>query len=241
MPSIIAENSSILVINKPSSLIVHSDGRTVEKSLADWILESYPQLRNVGDPWISPQGERVLIAGMVHRLDRTTSGAIIVAKSQEIYDFLKKEFKERRVEKSYRAFVYGSLQSENGQIVAEIMRSGQIPKRWYARPCKEFDKRAAITNWRLLDHAIEGNESASYVEARPITGRTHQLRVHFASVGHAIVGDHLYAVDKNSILGFERPALHAYSISILMPSGIKETYTAPLPVDFEKAMKFLVV
>lgn len=228
---IIAENEWLIAINKPAGLITHSDGRTKEPSLSDWILARYPELAAVGEPWISPQGETVLRPGLVHRLDRTTSGVMIVAKTPEAYAYLKSEFKGRRVKKTYRAFVYGRIEPK-GRIVAEIMRSPQPPRRWYARDCPESGKRAAVTEWALLEHRIEADVPYSYIEARPLTGRTHQIRVHFAYIGHPIVGDHLYAPDMPPILGFNRPALHAHNISLILPSGESVTYSAPLPAGF---------
>ena len=232
---IIAETEELLVLNKLAGLIVHSDGRTQEPSLADWIVEKYPALADVGEPWISPQGERVLLPGIVHRLDRTTSGVMLIAKTPEVYTYLKNEFKERRIEKTYRAIVYGHMDASDGKIVAEIMRSSEAPKRWYSQPCDGDDKRAAITDWRLLKHLTdpETGELASYVEIYPRTGRTHQIRVHFASIGHPIVADHLYAADRAPMLGFNRPALHAYSISVVL-KGEKATFVAPLPPDFSR-------
>lgn len=226
-PEVLHETEDLLVVNKPAGLIVHSDGRTEEPSLAEWLLERYPALAGVGEPWVSPQGESIAVAGMVHRLDRTTSGVIIVAKTPEVYAALKEEFKARRVEKVYRAYVYGQMEEKEGTIIAEIMRSSTPPKRWYARPCQATDVRAAITEWRLLKQLDE----AAYLEIRPKTGRTHQIRVHLASVGHPIVADHLYAPELPPVLGFKRPALHAYSISLTI-HGEKQTFTAPLPPDF---------
>lgn len=260
MPKKILETDDILAVDKPAGLIVHSDGRTQEPSLADWILKEYPMLAGVGEPWISPQGEKVQLNGIVHRLDRTTSGVMLVAKTAEAYAYLKNEFKERRVEKIYRAFVYGHIESAEGKIVAEIMRSSEPPKHWYARECKESDKRAAITCWRLLKNLNDPDtgEPVSYVEVQPKTGRTHQIRVHFASIGHPLVEDHLYVPDlhrestsdsksqspwgtqnRPSVLGFRRPALHAHSISLTL-GGKRETFTAPLPEDFTDCQSILV-
>lgn len=235
-PKVIAETEDILVLNKTSGLIVHSDGRTEEPSVAQWVGEKYPALRGIGGDWVSPQGERVALNGIVHRLDRTTSGILLVAKTQEMFEYLKNEFRERRVEKKYLAYVYGEMESAEGTIVAEIMRSPEKPRRWYARACESSDTRAAVTQWRVLGklHDDTTGESVSYLELTPKTGRTHQLRVHLASVGHAIVSDTLYAPEMPPLLGFARPALHASAVSFTLPSGARATFEAPLPPDFPK-------
>src|SRR3990167_2968866 len=100
---ILYEDEDVLVVNKPAGLIVHSDGRTIEPSLAEWVLEKYPEMKDVGESWTSPQGEIVPRPGIVHRLDRTTSGVMILAKNKKAYEFLKLQFQSRSIEKTYRA------------------------------------------------------------------------------------------------------------------------------------------
>ncbi|MCR4325241.1 MAG: RluA family pseudouridine synthase [Patescibacteria group bacterium] len=237
MPKVLAETEEMLALDKPAGLIVHSDGRTEEPSVAEWLAKEYPALKGIGGAWVSPQGENIDLNGIVHRLDRTTSGVLLVAKTSEMYGYLKSEFKARRIEKTYRVYVHGHMENEKGIIVAEIMRSSESPRRWYARVCEKSDKRAAITEWELLEKLSDPatGEPASYVEARPRTGRTHQIRVHLAHIGHGIVADRLYAPECAPILGFTRPALHSHSISLTLPSGQKAEFTAPLPPDFPKS------
>ena len=231
-PKVIAENEWHIAIDKPAGLIVHSDGRTIEPSVADWLLAQWPELKDVGEPWLSPQGETTLRPGIVHRLDRTTSGVMIVAKTQGAYQYLKGEFKARRVEKTYHTFVYGHPQADAGRIVAEIDKGG-TPKKWFAKDTVEGDVRAAITDWRVLKRMqAEKGEAVSLLEAKPRTGRTHQIRVHLAHIGHPIVADHLYASDRAPLLGFTRPALHAYSISLALSSAERVEYIASEPPDF---------
>ncbi len=236
MPRVVAETPDLLAIDKPAGLITHRDGRTEEPSLAEWIAEHFPTMTSVGEPWISPQGERVRVCGLVHRLDRTTSGIIVAAKHDAAFAMLKQAFKERRVEKRYRALVYGHVPKDHGVIVAEIARTGVAPKRWCAKPSRAHDKRAAITHWRLLSRLTspEG-EQVSYLELEPKTGRTHQLRVHLASIGHPIVADHLYAEGKGPLAGITRPALHALEIAFEI-DGRRYAFSAPLAEDMASAI-----
>lgn len=235
---VIAETDELLVLNKPAGLITHGDGRTVEPSLAEWIAARYPSMAAVGEPWVSPQGESVPVSGLVHRLDRTTSGVLLAAKTDEAFAALRQAFKERRVEKTYRVFVYGHMELGAGRIVSEIARTTEPPKRWYAKPCDETDVRAAITEWRVLERMSDlgTGEPVSYLEARPFTGRTHQIRVHLASIGNPIIADHLYAEGRPALLGFARPALHANAVSLEL-GGVRRDFTAPLPPDMVHALQ----
>lgn len=237
-PEIIFEDEDVLVINKPAGLIVHSDGRTEEYSVADWVLEHYPQTKNVGEPWESPQGETVLRPGIVHRLDRTTSGVMILAKTSDAHAYLKKQFQDRTTEKTYRAFVYGHPKTDSGIIEKEIVRIKSIPPRWgVARAGEDSKKRAAVTEWKVLMRGIDRStkEPVSVLSVSPKTGRTHQIRVHLKAINHPIVADHLYATGKPAVLGFSRPALHAEKLVITLPNGEKQTFEASEPPDMAKA------
>ena len=237
-PTVLYEDADVLVIDKPAGLIVHSDGRTDEPSVAEWVLDRYPALASVGEPWESPQGERVPRPGIVHRLDRDTSGVMILAKTQETYVFLKEQFQSRTTQKSYRAFVYGHPRADQGTIEAEIVRIRAVPPRWGVARAGEGKKhRAAVTDWRVLTRAVdrETGEKVALMEALPKTGRTHQIRVHFKHFGHPVLCDKLYAKGKPCLLGFSRQALHAFSLAIDLPSGERRTFEAPLPGDFVAA------
>ena len=237
-PTILYEDQEVLVINKPAGLIVHSDGRTDEPSVAEWVRVHYPHMTSVGEAWTSPQGEIVPRPGIVHRLDRDTSGVMILAKTPEAYAFLKGQFQDRTTEKVYRAFVYGYPTHDQGTIEAEIVRIRAVPPRWgVARAGEDKKHRAAITDWQVLARAVdpEVHEKVALVEARPKTGRTHQIRVHFKHFGHPVVCDKLYAKGRPCLLGFSRQALHASSLSITLPSGERRTFEAPYPADFAAA------
>ncbi|MBI4067812.1 RluA family pseudouridine synthase [Candidatus Kaiserbacteria bacterium] len=235
-PVVLYEDSGVLVVNKPAGLIVHSDGRTKEPSVVEWILEKYPALKDVGEPWTSPQGEVVPRPGIVHRLDRTTSGVMIVAKTPEAHEFLKQQFQGRTIEKVYDAIVYGHPKEDSGVIEMEIGRTKTDPRRWSAQYGKKGKLRVAITEWNVLARGVdpETGEKITHIEVRPKTGRTHQIRVHLKAIHHPIVCDHLYAEGRVCFLGFTRPALHARSLTLTLPSGEKKTFTAPTPPEFSK-------
>jgi len=236
---ILYEDADVLVIDKPAGLIVHSDGRTDEPSVATWVLAHYPMLADVGEPWTSPQGEVIARPGIVHRLDRDTSGVMILAKTDEAHAFLKHQFQSRTTEKSYRAFVYGHPSKEKGTIEAEIVRIRSLPPRWgVQRSGEDRTHRAAVTEWQVHARGIdpETAERVAFLEARPKTGRTHQIRVHFKYINHPVICDKLYASGRPCLLGFARQALHAFSLSIDLPSGSRRTFEAPLPHDFTAAL-----
>ncbi|MBI3573498.1 RluA family pseudouridine synthase, partial [Candidatus Kaiserbacteria bacterium] len=210
--TIIYEDDDVLVIDKPAGLIVHSDGRTQEPSVAEWVTAHYPETRGVGEPWLAPQGQMIDRPGIVHRLDRSTSGVMILAKSQEAHAFLKNEFQNRLVLKEYRAYVYGHPKEDKGVVNAEIERVRATPPRWGIIRGGGPDRagkpgRAAITEWEVFERGVdkETGEKVSLVAARPKTGRTHQIRVHLQAMHHPIICDPLYAKGKVCLLGFTRP------------------------------------
>lgn len=235
-PEILYEDHDVLVVSKPAGLIVHSDGRTVEPSLADWILERYPDTRDVGEPWLSPQGVLVPRPGIVHRLDRTTSGVMVVAKTEEAYTFLKQQFQDRTAEKEYLAVVYGHPKEDGGRVEREIVRIKSTPPRWGVSRGAENKKRAAVTDWRVVSRFEYGGALVSLLRVSPKTGRTHQIRVHLSSIGYPIICDHLYAKTKPCLGELVRPALHAERLTLTTPDGVRRTFVAPVPADLEFAM-----
>jgi 23S rRNA pseudouridine1911/1915/1917 synthase len=237
---ILYEDNDVVVINKPAGLITHSDGRTREPSVAEWVIGQYPAAAAVGEPWTSPQGEVIARPGIVHRLDRDTSGVLILAKTQAAYEFLKQQFGERSTEKIYIAFVHGHPKAIQGRIEAEIVRIRSTPPRWgVAREGEEKKHRMAVTEWRTLftGEDPDSHEGAAILEVRPKTGRTHQIRVHLKHIHHPVIGDPIYAKGRPSLFGFLRTALHAKSLTLTLPSGERKTFEAPLPEDFVEAEK----
>ena len=232
-PTIIYEDDEILVINKPSGLVVHGDGRTEERSVADWLVEQYPNMRGVGEPWENQKGETIERPGIVHRLDRETSGIMVVAKTQKSFEILKEQFKERDIKKAYRAFAYDSFKEEDGDIERTIGKSKSDFRMWSAQPGSRGVQREAHTAWEVLGRTEKNNKKYTYLELTPTTGRTHQLRVHLKAIHHPIVCDKLYAPKRGCALGFKRLALHARTITI--PD--RDAFAAPYPEDFLNALK----
>jgi 23S rRNA pseudouridine1911/1915/1917 synthase len=167
----------------------------------------------------------------VHRLDRDTSGAVVLAKDQETFLYLKDLFQKREVSKVYDAFVYGSVKNDRGAIDRPIGKSKKDPRRRVAGRGARGALRDAVTQYRVLARG----GGATHLELRPKTGRTHQIRVHMKAIGHPVVCDALYAPQMPPLLGFERLALHAHSLSFIHPDGREITIEAPLPQDFLSA------
>ena len=227
--SILYEDSDILVINKPSGLIVHHDGRTKEDSVTEWFIEQYPEAKDVGEDL----GD-VERPGIVHRLDRETSGALILAKTKKGHEVLKKQFQDREIEKIYHAFVYGDVKEDRGTISISIGKSGSDFRKYSAQRGKQGPLREATTYYQVLKRVPE--EGVTFVEAKPKTGRTHQIRVHFQALQRPVISDHLYAKGKPKLLGFNRLALHARQVTFKNVEGEKITVEAPYPEDFTRAL-----
>jgi 23S rRNA pseudouridine1911/1915/1917 synthase len=218
-PKILFEDADILVVDKPAGMIVYPDGRHDYPALSQWLEKKYDEFH------------------FVHRIDRQTSGVLVVAKTKMAHGRLKKQFEGREVKKVYRAFVYGALNDERGTISRPIgsSRGGRGP-RSATRPTGT--QREATTLWRRIRNGTE----CAYLEAFPQTGRTHQIRVHLSAIQHPIVCDELYAPSRPPLLGFARLALHALSITFVHPmTGEGMTLKAPLPADFIAAERQLTM
>lgn len=231
-PKIIYEDEDLLGVDKPPGLMVHSDGRSEDPTLADWLGKNYPALRGVGEPLRLSSGRIIDRPGIVHRIDRETSGVLLVAKTQLAFEHFKKQFQEKAVIKRYAAFVYGKLPGPEGVIDRPIGKSRKDFRMWSAQRGARGTMREAVTEYAVL----EAREGFSYVEARPKTGRTHQIRVHFKAIHHPIVCDRLYAPNQECALGFSRIALHAKSITVKRLGGEMLTLEAVFPKDFERAL-----
>ncbi len=233
---ILYEDDEVLAVNKPAGLVVHADGRTKEETLADWLLEKYPSIRGVGETIPLTKGGEIEKWGIVHRIDRDTSGVLLIAKTQESFMNLKSQFQARTIKKSYRTIACGTFKELDGTINKPIGRSKSDFRRWSAEYGARGELRDAITDYHVLGEGEVKNTKLSYLEINPHTGRTHQIRVHLKAVGHPILHDDLYAPKGPHILGFKRMALHAYSVSFRGLDGVEHRVEAPLPEDFKAGL-----
>lgn len=234
--TILLENSDFFVINKSSGLVVHADGKSTKETLVDWIIEKYPNIKDVGEPMLI-DGKVLPRPGIVHRLDEETSGCMIIAKNQAAFDFFKKQFQDRLIEKEYHAFVWGHFKEKVGVIDIPIGRNKNDFRRWHAGRGVRGETRDAVTKWEVeMQFVDENNEQFSFLKLFPKTGRTHQIRVHMKHIQRPIVGDTLYAPTKPNALGFERVALHARKISFQDMEGKNIEVVAPYEADFESAI-----
>jgi 23S rRNA pseudouridine1911/1915/1917 synthase len=230
VPTIIFDDEHMIVVNKPAGLVVHSDGRTEEATLTEWVIGQYPHLSAIGGLHTLDSERYVPRAGILHRLDRDTSGVILIAKDDETFFFLQRQFLDHSIEKIYHAIVSGVLDEPQGEITDAIGRSRADFRQWAVAPHARGTLRKAETSYRVL--AVHGEDS--FMHLAPHTGRTHQLRVHMASLGHPILRDTRYGGRMSETYGFARLALHAERITLTY-GGARRTFVAPYPSDFERA------
>ena len=224
-PKILAEDEALLVIDKPAGLVVHPAPSHQGMTLIDWLRE------HLGGKIIDLFADQQRL-GLVHRLDKDTSGVLLIAKNVVAQTALSRQFQDRSIQKTYAAFVEGVLSSSTGTISAPVARSRKSPSRMavsnYGRPSE--------TRFSV----VKPYKEVSQVSLEPKTGRTHQIRVHMAAVGHPIVGDMTYGSQARwkETFGIARPLLHAERIELTHPQTQERVaFTAPWPEDFKQAKK----
>lgn len=228
---ILFEDNALLVLNKPAGLVVHPAAGHEEHTLVNALLHHCAgQLSGIGG---------VARPGIVHRLDKETSGCIVVAKNDETHLALSAQFAGRSIQKTYHAIVCGDIQREKGEIHAAIARHPSHRKRMAVN---DDTGREARTSYRVLERL----RGATLVEATLHTGRTHQIRVHFQFMGFPILGDSTYGQSQNrrfeELIGLAAPRvmLHAYQLAFIHPRGGKRmSFEAPHPSDFDGVLKAL--
>jgi len=277
---VLYEDSNILAIDKPSGISVHPDGRGKGKTIADWVLKNYPKMKNVGEPmFLENKGERIEIKkpGIVHRLDKDTSGVLLLAKNKKAYEFLKSQFSasalllknknglmdgQNRIKKTYVAIVNGWVKNDRGVINKPIGRSPKDFRRYLAGRGARGEMREAITEYKVLKRfeaeaepckffsrfTLKGSntiknlrvavpEKFTYLEVKPKTGRTHQIRVHLKYLNHPVVCDSLYNGDNPCPKGLKRLALHAKSIEFKNLKGEIVKVESFIPKEFKEVVK----
>lgn len=233
--TILYEDPSIIVIDKPSGMVVHPAYGNPSGTLVNALLYHCKDLAGING---------VLRPGIIHRLDKDTSGVMVVAKEDEAFHQLTKQFKNRTVEKTYLAIVYGRFGQEEGLIDSAIGRHPSERKRMSTRTKKG---RTAMTRWKK----VEEFDGATFLEIFPQTGRTHQIRVHLSSIGHPLLGDPLYGrkgrpgaihdpVLKECVKKMNRQALHAWSLEFTHPrTGERVHFISPIPQDMKNVLEWL--
>jgi 23S rRNA pseudouridine1911/1915/1917 synthase len=231
---ILYEDDDVTAVNKPAGLVVHPGAGVEAGTLANALAYRYRQLSTVGGP---------TRPGIVHRLDKDTSGVLLVARNDQAHMKLAREFAERRVEKTYLALVHGQVEHDQGRIALSIARDLRRRTRMTTR---RREGRTALTTWRVLRRVGGGNRKESsgqssragftLLEANLHTGRTHQIRVHFSAVGHPVVGDTRYGAPRRIVVGgnelkpLGRLWLHAARLRLAHPrTGQALEIRAPLP------------
>ncbi|KKT33347.1 MAG: Pseudouridine synthase [Candidatus Woesebacteria bacterium GW2011_GWB1_44_11b] len=223
IPKKIFEDGDFLVINKPSSWITNSAATTKDQPVVqDWLAKNFK---------FETSSSKLYRSGIVHRLDKETSGLLLIAKTKEAFHNLQKQFKERRVAKKYRALVHGKVEMGEGEIKAPVGRLPWRRNRFGVLP----GGREAATEYKVLENYETKEGKYSLLELFPKTGRTHQIRIHLKYLGHPIVGDTFYAGRKTARrdrVWCPRLFLHASEISFLHPkTGKRVSFESQLPAD----------
>ncbi|MEK7547145.1 MAG: RluA family pseudouridine synthase [Patescibacteria group bacterium] len=211
-PKIIYKDKNFLGIYKPEGMLVHSsaaaDSPDGKNTLAGWLIRKFPETAGVGD-------DPVTRPGIVHRLDRETSGIMIAARNSEYFEYLKNLFKTRQIKKTYLAVVSGKPKEAKGTIDKPIgIKNGSVKRSVHS----EKMMKSAETDYTVKKTFVSEGKEFSLVEVYPKTGRTHQIRVHLAAIGHPVVGDRLYGGKKQPDWA-DRLMLHAYSLEFSLNDG----------------------
>lgn len=220
-PKIVFEDDCLLVLDKPAGWVVNRAKTVKENTLQDWIEKT--------------RRSRLSRSGIVHRLDKETSGLLLVAKTKEAFENLQKQFKERKVKKKYLSLVHGKLRAKRGEIFLPIGRTKKDREKFGV----VVEGKKARTKYRILKYYETQWGPLSYLELEPFTGRTHQIRVHLAFLGHPIVADLKYGGKraKKDCHFFPRMFLHASYLSFDHPrSDKRREFTSPLPSDLRDAI-----
>lgn len=223
---ILYEDNDVLVVNKPKGMVVHPAPGHYEDTLVNAVLY------HCRDNLSGING--VLRPGIVHRIDKDTTGALIVCKNDKAHQKIADQLRAHTITRSYRAIVYNNFSEDEGMINAPI---GRHPTNRKKRMVTEKNSKEAITHYKVLDHL---NHKFNYIECRLETGRTHQIRVHMSHIGHPLLGDEVYGPVNSKFKNLQGQTLHAATIGFIHPTTEEYMeFSAPLPDYFEKLLKTL--
>jgi 23S rRNA pseudouridine1911/1915/1917 synthase len=220
---VLHEDAEIIVVNKPAGLLMHPSRTEKSGTLTNALAWHFQQTNQSG-----------VRAGIIHRLDRGTSGVVVVAKTPRAHRIVAKAFRQRRVEKLYMALVCGRVEAEAGEVDAPIGRDAEAWPRWRVMP----GGRPAVTRYRVRERF----DDYTLIEAEPLTGRTHQIRIHSALIGHALAGDAVYGAARRAeveapSLALPHHLLHACRLSFRHPADGREVnFAAPPPPLMREAL-----
>lgn len=223
---ILYEDNDVLVVNKPKGMVVHPAPGHYEDTLVNAVLyHCRDNLSGINS---------VLRPGIVHRIDKDTTGALIVCKNDKAHQKIADQLRAHTITRSYRAIVYNNFSEDEGMINAPI---GRHPTNRKKRMVTEKNSKEAITHYKVLDHL---NHKFNYIECRLETGRTHQIRVHMSHIGHPLLGDEVYGPVNSKFKNLQGQTLHAATIGFIHPTTEEYMeFSAPLPDYFEKLLKTL--
>jgi len=228
---IIYSDENFIIINKPTGLKVHPNSFAEVNTLANGLIAKFPEIESINDG----SKDSKLRPGIVHRLDQETSGIMVIARNQKSFIDLKKLFQTRKISKKYIALVLGKFKEKKGIIEKSLARAGTYRKQSIAVRKTQTKIRPAITEYEV----IKEFPNFSLVEAKPKTGRTHQIRIHLFSLGNPVAGDKLYKLKKIPKIGLpKRQLLHAKKLEFEL-FGKKYAFSADLPKDFENFLENL--
>lgn len=223
---ILYEDNDVLVVNKPKGMVVHPAPGHYEDTLVNAVLY------HCRDNLSGING--VLRPGIVHRIDKDTTGALIVCKNDKAHQKIADQLRAHTITRSYRAIVYNNFSEDEGMINAPI---GRHPTNRKKRMVTEKNSKEAITHYKVLDHL---NHKFNYIECRLETGRTHQIRVHMSHIGHPLLGDEVYGPANSKFKNLQGQTLHAATLGFIHPTTEEYMeFSAPLPDYFEKLLKTL--
>lgn len=227
-------NHGLLIIDKPAGLVVHPGAGFKGDSLAQALLYHFKDIHLVGEEGRS---------GIVHRLDKDTSGVMLIALTPEMYEYLKEGFAERKIQKEYTALVRGKIEEKHGKIDLSLGKSQRDFRKYTTNTADMVREKPSLTEYWVQNYYTDGVDFFTQIRVKLHTGRTHQIRVHFSSLGFPLVGDELYGGKKAMKLATgpkpERQFLHSTKIAVQLPNGEWVEAESALPKDLQEILSSL--